>query len=84
MLALYRQVPRLRRERLMDMAEAAAVPTWVNEDRQKWWDRQVQAGAEATAASPAAPPAFTFNGVPMGTRALRQKLGQVLGSGLSA
>lgn len=50
----------------MDMAEAVSVPTWVQADRKRWWDRQAQAQAvssrPARAASTAGKTPFMTHG----------------------
>jgi hypothetical protein len=83
MVKMYEQVPRIRRERLMDMAEAASVPGWVQRDRQRWWDRQVRAETESRAPARVAsvdpdvaakPYVLTFNGIRIGLPSLLPKM----------
>jgi hypothetical protein len=82
-MSLYQQVPRIRRERLIDMAEAASVPNWIQRDRQRWWDRQVRAEAESRTQTRVAsvdpevaakPYVLTFNGVRLGLSSLLPKM----------
>lgn len=80
--AYFEQMPRLRAERIIDAARAAAGPY----QKQGWWDalRDQAYGAvrQATAAAGAGA-RLAFNGVPVGVRELKSRLNQALGGGYS-
>lgn len=78
----------VRANRLLDGAQVAAYPVYLQHDRrhaQDWWRRLVEQAqdtlASVTERISGGRPAFLLNGVAVGFRELKEKLGAALGAG---
>ncbi len=80
----------VRAERVLDMAQAAAYPLYLQHapDHAKWWWQRllddVNDVLQEVIRQPNKRALFTFNGVAISMAGLKEKLGQALGRGLSA
>lgn len=79
--ALYDNLDRVRAERVLDAAAAAAYPHLTKSGSRQWlhdWTRRAQRVVRATAE------VFSWNGRPVTPDALKQRLRQALGDRFSA
>lgn len=83
------QMPPLRAEWLLDLAQAATYPTTLRfapDAAQTWWDALMSTAggaAQATTAAVRQATGFTLNGMAMGFDALAQQISKMLGGGVS-
>lgn len=84
-------MPALRADRLLDGAQVAAYPLYLQHAQrhaQDWWRRLVAQAQDTVSAAvqraTGRKPMFLFNGMAIEAGALKRKLGEALGRGLVA